>query len=159
MFKYRKRNIMTCTFFGHHDAPSSILRDLNAAIEDAVTDLGVDHFLVGNQGNFDQLARLLLNTFVKDKHPDIRYEVVLAYLPGTDPRHEPSASSITIYPEGLENVPPRFAVSRRNKWMVDHSDVASFMGRCRKSSGICEGKRKNYAEYLLAGKLDKRPPL
>lgn len=81
------------------------------------------------RGSFDYLAWLLLDTFVKNKHPDIRYEVVLAYMPETDHRHKPSDSSITIYPEVLENVPPRFAISRRNKWMVDHSDVVIYYVR------------------------------
>ena len=44
-------------------------------------------------------------------------------MPGTDPKHEPKDSSITIYPEGLEKVPPRFAIVRRNQWMTDHSDI------------------------------------
>ena len=29
----------------------------------------------------------------------------------------------TIYPEGLETVPKRFAISWRNKWMIQESDV------------------------------------
>lgn len=29
----------------------------------------------------------------------------------------------TMYPEGLEAVPPRFAISWRNKWMVRESDA------------------------------------
>ena len=29
----------------------------------------------------------------------------------------------TLYPEGLEAVHPRFAISWRNKWMIQESDV------------------------------------
>ena len=28
----------------------------------------------------------------------------------------------TLLPEGIENVPPRFAISWRNKWMLERSD-------------------------------------
>ena len=28
----------------------------------------------------------------------------------------------TVYPEGLENVPKRFAIYARNKWMIEKSD-------------------------------------
>ena len=28
----------------------------------------------------------------------------------------------TIFPEGIESVPKRFAIDFRNKWMVSHSD-------------------------------------
>ena len=29
----------------------------------------------------------------------------------------------TLLPEGIESVPPRFAIEYRNKWMIDHSDI------------------------------------
>ena len=37
------------------------------------------------------------------------------------PTYEPLEA---LYPEGLESVPPRYAISRRNKWMIRESDVA-----------------------------------
>ena len=30
--------------------------------------------------------------------------------------------SHTVFPEGLESVPPRYAIDRRNRWMLDRSD-------------------------------------
>ncbi len=114
---------MTCCFFGSRDTPSSILPALRNTIRRAVNEYGADRFLVGNQGNFDFLAQSVLQTCIKEEFPFLRYNVVLAYMPGTDPKHEPKDSSITIYPEGLEKVPPRFAILRRNQWMTDHSDI------------------------------------
>ena len=32
-------------------------------------------------------------------------------------------SDHTLLPEGIETVPPRFAIEYRNKWMIDHSDI------------------------------------
>ena len=29
----------------------------------------------------------------------------------------------TVYPEGLEAVPPRYAIDKRNRWMLQQSDV------------------------------------
>jgi len=43
---------------------------------------------------------------LKRKYPHIRYFEVLAYLPKSQPEHE------TLLPEGIETVPPRFAISR-----------------------------------------------
>lgn len=114
---------MTCTFFGSRDTPSNILPAMRNTIRRAITEYGADHFLVGSQGNFDYLTQIMLNTFIKDEFPFIRCNVVLAYMPGTDPVHEPTDSPVTIYPEGLETVPPRFAIARRNRWMTDHSDL------------------------------------
>lgn len=40
-----------------------------------------------------------------------------AYLPTKETQYKN-----TLYPEGLESVPLRFAISHRNKWMVEKSD-------------------------------------
>ena len=37
------------------------------------------------------------------------------------PTYEPLEA---LYPEGLESVPPRYAISWRNKWMIRESDMA-----------------------------------
>ena len=36
----------------------------------------------------------------------------------------PEYCDASIYPEGLEDVPKRFAVSRRNMWMARNCDMA-----------------------------------
>jgi len=46
--------------------------------------------------------------------------VVLAYLPGQ--RREYEDLSDAIYPEGLEIGLPKFAVERRNRWMIERAD-------------------------------------
>ena len=86
---------------------------------DLIERQGVKHFYVGNQGNFDAMALRLLKEF--EKPYSITYDVVLAYLPKkTDPFFE---AYYTILPEGIEIVPPRFAIDYRNKWMIEHSDI------------------------------------
>jgi len=52
-------------------------------------------------------------------YPQINYYVVHAYLPekgGEDFEH-------TVYPEGIETIPKRFAIDYRNRWMVGQADV------------------------------------
>ena len=45
-------------------------------------------------------------------------------------KDENSEYSDTIYPMGLENVHPRFAIERRNRWLVDNSDyVIAYVNR------------------------------
>jgi hypothetical protein len=40
----------------------------------------------------------------------------------------PYPAEETLYPEGLEPVPPRFAILHRNKWMLDNTDyVVTFV--------------------------------
>ena len=51
----------------------------------------------------------------------ISYEIVLAYLPQQEDLL--CDTDHTLLPEGIETVPPRFAIEYRNKWMIDHSDI------------------------------------
>ena len=44
--------------------------------------------------------------------------MVFAYLPD---KNELNASD-SVYPEGIECVPPRFAIDYRNKWMLNNSE-------------------------------------
>ena len=78
----------------------------------------VNNFYVGNHGHFDALVLKALRE-LKRQHPEITYCVVLAYLPR---KVLPYETEETVYPEGLETVPPRFSIIHRNRWMVDHSD-------------------------------------
>ena len=103
-----------CTFFGHRDCPDSVYPKLLSAIDSLILSNGVDRFYVGHQGHFDALALKALRE-LKKQHPEITYHVVLAYLPQRQLPYDPEE---TIYPEGLETVPPRFALSRRNDWML-----------------------------------------
>lgn len=54
-------------------------------------------------------------------HPQIRYAVVLEQLPNR--RVDARCFSDAIFPEGMEDVPPRFAISRRNEWMLQRADM------------------------------------
>ena len=107
---------MTCTFFGHRDTPTKIEPLLKATLQDLIENKGVDLFYVGNQGNFDAMARKVLSELSK-MYP-ITYRVVLAYFP----KEETDYSDHTILPDGIETVPPRFAISYRNKWMLEKAD-------------------------------------
>lgn len=105
--------------FGH--------RDCFALEESVLTDTlkkqiasGVHTFYVGNHGQFDTLVRGVLRKLQK-QYPHIQYAVVLAYLPEKKDAYDDHAD--TIYPEGLESVPRRFAIAKRNQWMIRQADV------------------------------------
>ena len=108
----------SCTFFGHHDCPETIRPKLREAIVDMIVHSHVDMFYVGNHGYYDAMVRSLLRE-LQTAYPQIGYAVVLAYLPGKNTENEDFSD--TMLPEGIENTPRRFAISWRNKWMVNHS--------------------------------------
>jgi len=99
---------MTCAFFGHRDVLNDIEVDLFEVMLDLIENQGVNSFYVGYQGSFDRIVLNVLKQ-VKSKYCHISYAVVLAYLSDAFDDCE------TVYPEGLEKVPPKFAISARNR--------------------------------------------
>ena len=110
---------MTATFFGHKDTPKEIEPTLRSTLIDLIENKNVTAFYVGNNGNFDTMVRRQLEDLSRI-YP-ITYSVVLAYLPTEKNKYDNLTN--TIYPEGLETVPKRFAISWRNKWMIQQSDI------------------------------------
>lgn len=117
-----------CTFFGHRDCPAAVKPKLRTVVAELIEQYGVERFYVGRQGTFDAMARSVLRELAEE-YPGISYAVVLERLPG--PRDEAVWDfSDTIFPEGLETVPPRFAISRRNEWMLRQADfVVTYITR------------------------------
>ncbi len=109
----------TCTFFGHRDAPETVVPKLRAVLTDLIGNHQVTMFYVGNQGHFDFYVRHTLQQLQK-QYPHIQYAVVLAYMPGKQNVYEDHRD--TMVPEGVENVHPQYAVSWRNDWMLKQAD-------------------------------------
>lgn len=109
---------MVCAFFGHRDAPIEIRNKIKETVINLIEGRDVTKFYVGNNGDFDRMALSVLKE-LSEMYPQIDYCVVYAYLPekgGEDFEH-------TIYPEGIETVPKRFAVDYRNRWIVRQTDI------------------------------------
>ena len=111
----------TCTFFGHRNcfAPD-IDKKVENAIEKMILHEGVTRFLVGDSGNFDAVVYRAIKK-MKEKYPQIDYAVVISYLRSKNDPTAPSPSE-TLFPDGIESVPKKFAISYRGKWMVEKSD-------------------------------------
>ena len=110
----------SCTFFGHRDCPETIKPKLREALVNLITNHGVDMFYVGHQGQFDGMVFSCLQDLSKD-HPEISHSVALAYLPTHKGEYDIYRGH-SFYPEGLEIGPAKFAIERRNRWMIDASD-------------------------------------
>lgn len=123
--------MLSCTFFGHHDAPLSLFPLICAEIERMIVERGVTHFYVGTTGDFDCMAYHALQK-VLPQYPSVKFETVLAYLPRVYDKdmEVPVFTENLLMPDGIEKVPPRFAISYRNRWMVKHADyVIAFVHR------------------------------
>lgn len=110
---------MKVTFFGHKDTPKETEPTLRTALIDLIENHNATEFFLGNNGNFDTMVRRQLEE-LSETYP-ITYSVVLAYLPTKKSKYVELTN--TILPEGIETVPKRFAISYRNKWMIQQSDI------------------------------------
>ena len=142
---------MTITFFGHRDTPAYVQTVLENTIKRLLASYPHLHFLIGNQGAFDNMALRTVADLAKC-YPQITYDVVLAYLPqGT------ATIPHSIYPEELEEVPKRFAISKRNNWLIAKSDGA-IAYVIRSYGGAAQTKRmaerKGMPIYNLADIVD-----
>ena len=140
---------MTVTFCGHRDVPEPELIKiwLNQTIEELIHE-GADRFLLGGYGQFDRLAASVVRK-QKERYPAIRSVLVLPYL---DRKHDASLYDESIYPP-LETVPRRFAISRRNKYMIDMADyVIAFVTHDFGGAytSLCYAQRKHKRIILYA---------
>ena len=142
-----------CTFFGHADSPTNIKKEIQKVIEDLILQKGVNTFYVGTNGNFDRMVQSVLID-LKKQYPNLECCTVLAYIPGIKPEFDFGYEKLeSLYPDGLEKVPKRFAIDWRNKWMVQQSDyVISYVrhsfGGAAKYMELA--KRKKKIVYNLA---------
>ena len=133
---------MIVTFCGHREVHESekVRKWLYETVERLIMD-GADCFYLGGYGQFDALAAAVVRE-KKERYPQMRSVLVLPYL---DREYDASAYDETVYPP-LENVPKRFAISKRNEYMVDMADVIvayviySFGGAYKT---LCYAEKKN----------------
>lgn len=111
---------MICAFFGHKDTPESIRPLLESAVKQIIERYPDTTFYVGNNGNFDRMVLSVLKSLSQD-FPTISYAIILAYLPISKSAEFDGLS--TIYPEGIECVPKKYAISYRNDWIVKKADM------------------------------------
>ena len=120
-----------CSFFGHRNADKGLRPALYAETEKLITKCQVTTFYLGGYGEFDRMSTIVLKE-LKQKYPYIEVILILAYLP-TKKTNEPEINlySSTIYPEGLEIVPQRFAITHRNRWITEQSEYVIAYVRTR----------------------------
>lgn len=110
----------TCFFIGSRHTPSGIREQLAKVIEQHIVEYGVTTFTVGHYGSFDGIVKGVLSE-AKKRHEHIELNLLAPYALNQK-RETPEGFNGTFYPEGLENVPLRYAIVHANKYMVQHSD-------------------------------------
>lgn len=113
-----------CTFIGNKDVlldKSDIIR-LKNIITTAITEHNVHEFYCGNYGNFDIACASILRSL---KHV---YDISIVFVtPYMNKRYLSNERIKFFYDEilypALETTPCKFAIIKRNKFMIDKSDI------------------------------------
>lgn len=119
---------MIITFFGHSNFLSSYVNEeeLLKQIEKIACGNHVDFYL-GGYGNFDTFARRCATKY-KERCNNAKLIFVTPYLnKWLNDRKDilKNYYDEIVYPQ-IENVPKRFAIIKRNEWMVDQANYVFF---------------------------------
>lgn len=121
----------TAVFIGHKDC-YGLSCDLVKAEIERLIEKGIDTFLNGGMGGFDNLCRNCVND-LKNKYPHISHFLIIPYLDFKRCNFKDFDS--VIYPE-LEKYHYKTAIPQRNKWMVDNSAYAlCYVNHCFGGAG------------------------
>ena len=113
---------MTVTFFGHSNAPDSIYPIIENILIQLIETEGATLFYVGNHGNFDHMVHKILKR-LSNVYTQMNYSHVLAYLPEHVDLNSCDDYSDTIFPDKAAIAIPKFAITARNRWMLEQSDI------------------------------------
>ncbi len=114
-----------CCFAGHANIPDKeeLKIKLRTEIINLIENEKVTTFYNGVKGEFDWLCAHTVDE-LREKYPFIKSYWVLSYMPKEKDEYTERISKIfddTVYPD-IENVPQRFAILKRNEWMINNSD-------------------------------------
>lgn len=108
----------SCFFIGHRDTGAEVFPALLEAVERHIREYGVTDFFVGNHGSFDRLAARAVRE-AKKRQTQVRLTLLLPYHPALRPVALPEGFDGSYYPFEEDRVPPRFAIVRANRRMVE----------------------------------------
>ena len=112
---------MKVTFIGHRDAPNSIYPLIKKIVINLIENHSANTFYIGTHGNFDKIAHSVM-VELSSVYTEITVYTVLAYMP-QETRSFDFNLFETILPEDVAGSIPKFAISKRNLWMIKKSET------------------------------------
>ena len=122
--------IKYCSFFGHRNSRLDNIsqENLKNKILNCIINLGIFNFWLGGYGSFDFTCANYIKEY-KTKFSIIKSYLVLPYptkkFDALDKKYISETYDDIIYPP-IEKTPLKFAISQRNKWIIDNSDFIIF---------------------------------
>lgn len=146
-----EENDMVVAFCGHstYIPNAADEKEVLAVLERVVGDVPCEFFL-GEYGSFDSFAYGCAKKY-KEKHPASKLFFITPYLNQEKMQFQAERFDGIIYPP-LEYVPPRYAIVKRNKWIVEQADLI-FAHITHEYGGAytmyCYAKRKGKTVYMI----------
>lgn len=126
--KSKEEQKMIISFTGHSFVSSTdqIKEIVKEQIRNQIIDGGVITCYLGGYGNFDEICAHACRE-LKNEYKNIQLIYVTPYLTLTEQTKIKQMQAYglcdaSIYPP-IENTPPRFAISKRNEWMMANADL------------------------------------
>ena len=120
--------MISCTFAGHREVyDCSLESSIELTIESILKKDNSFVFYCGDMGEFDEMCSAAVRT-AKRRHPeiDIKLMIVLPYMMpkvNTDKYFYENLYDEIIIPMELSDAHYKSAITKRNRWIVDQSDI------------------------------------
>ena len=143
---------MTITFAGHSliSSVKKIKEMVKEQIRNNIVDVKLVNCYLGGYGDFDEICARACRE-LKQEYDDIEIVYVTPYISLSEQEkikemQRCGLCDTSIYPP-IENVPLRFAISKRNEWMMTNADliiayVNRSFGGAYKSLQVAKRKKK-----------------
>ena len=112
---------MTCCGFGHRDVFQNIDKELCEAVQSAVS-IGCDVFYTGAMGDFDRC----FSSAVRKQKKNAKLVCVKPYMSNELNKNKQYYNNMyddIIIPDELAFEHYKSAITKRNRWMIDNSDI------------------------------------
>ena len=119
---------MKISFVGHALVPSSreVKETVKEQIRQNIIDEGTITCYLGGYGDFDEICACACRE-LKQEYAIIELVYVAPYFNLSEQAKIKEMQSRSLYDKSIyppiENVPPRFSISKRNEWMMTNTDV------------------------------------
>lgn len=114
-----------CCGFGHREFYKDIKNELQTVIKRLIVEKSITDFLTGGMGDFDSLFSSTVRS-CKALYGDIRLILVKPYFSNelnTNKVYYETFYDDVIIPEAVAGHHYKSAITKRNRWMIEQSDI------------------------------------
>lgn len=112
---------MNCSISGDTSITEKDVPQIRNFLDYLIRNKFAYHFFLGNLDKFDNTIFFVLRE-LKEKYPQITYDVVLSELPKNRIEYGPMNPRETIIPGGVPNVSLPYNIFLAHRWLLDHAD-------------------------------------